>query len=443
MRPFLSILFVVLLTSPALAEPVSFRKDLAPVLLDNCLACHGPKKAEGGYRVDTFERTMKEGDSTAAPFTAKNVDDSETFRRLITTDANERMPKDGDPLTTEQIALFKRWIEEGANFDGGDPKAALTSIIPPPTHPAAPESYSRPVPITAIAFSPSGQELYIGGYHELSVWNPADGQLIRRIQNIGQRVFGISFSPDGKLIAVASGTPGRFGEVRILNAADGSIANVVAMTSDVVYDALFSPQGDRLATAAADGTIRIFDVASWKEQLVITSHSDWVMAVAWSADGSKLASGSRDKTAKLFDAKTGDLIITFAQHNAAVKGVAFQPEDKELFSSGSDNQIRRWNVVEGKQLGNHGFGDEVFKLPISGEFLFAASGDKSVRQFRLKDGEQVRQFNGLTDAALCAAYHPDSKRLAGASFDGRVIVWNVEDGKELVNFVAAPGWKKP
>ena len=35
--------------------PVSFRKDLAPILQENCLACHGPKKAEGGYRVDSFE----------------------------------------------------------------------------------------------------------------------------------------------------------------------------------------------------------------------------------------------------------------------------------------------------------------------------------------------------------------------------------------------------
>ncbi|HTN77950.1 MAG TPA: c-type cytochrome domain-containing protein, partial [Pirellulaceae bacterium] len=333
----------------ASADPVSFRKEVATVLLDNCLACHGPKKAEGGYRVDTFERVMKEGESTAAAFTAKNVDDSEAFRRLITTEANERMPKDGDPLTAEQIAIIKRWIEEGASFDGGDPKAALASIIPAPEHPAAPESYARPVPVTALAFSPSGQELYVGGYHEISVWNPADGQLIRRIKNIGQRVFAINFSPDGKLIAVASGAPGRFGEARILKAEDGSVANVIAMTSDVVFDAVFSPQGDRLATAAADGTVRLFEVASWKEQMVITSHSDWVMAVAWNADGSKLASGSRDKTAKVYDAKTGDLIVTFPQHNAAVKGVAFHVSGNEVFSSGSDNQIRRWKLEEAKQ----------------------------------------------------------------------------------------------
>ena len=37
------------------ADPVSFRKSIAPILINNCLACHGPKKAEGSYRVDTFE----------------------------------------------------------------------------------------------------------------------------------------------------------------------------------------------------------------------------------------------------------------------------------------------------------------------------------------------------------------------------------------------------
>ena len=40
----------------ASAEKVSFKRDIAPVLLNNCLACHGPKKSEGGYRIDTFER---------------------------------------------------------------------------------------------------------------------------------------------------------------------------------------------------------------------------------------------------------------------------------------------------------------------------------------------------------------------------------------------------
>ena len=47
-------------------EAASFKADIAPILINNCLACHGPKKAEGGYRVDTFERFLREGDSGAA-----------------------------------------------------------------------------------------------------------------------------------------------------------------------------------------------------------------------------------------------------------------------------------------------------------------------------------------------------------------------------------------
>src|SRR5690606_25807514 len=91
--------------SPAQAEPVSFKKDIAPILLDNCLACHGPKKAEGGYRVDSFERLLKAGDSGAAGIVAKDHDGSEVLRRITSDDEAERMPLDGDPLPPEQVEL--------------------------------------------------------------------------------------------------------------------------------------------------------------------------------------------------------------------------------------------------------------------------------------------------------------------------------------------------
>ena len=40
------------------AADVSFRRDLAPVLVQKCLVCHGPKKAKGSYRVDTFTKLL-------------------------------------------------------------------------------------------------------------------------------------------------------------------------------------------------------------------------------------------------------------------------------------------------------------------------------------------------------------------------------------------------
>lgn len=442
-RLFATFALLAMVGHAAAQEPVSFKKDIAPILLNNCLACHGPKKAEGSYRIDTFERSLAAGDSGVNGFKAKELEGSEAFRRIIETNPKERMPLDGDPLPPEQVALLKRWLEEGANYDGGDPKAALTSIIPPPTHPPAPAVYPATQPITAVAFSPDGSQLFVAGYHELTVWNPADGQLIRRIGNVGQRTYGISFSPDGQLLAVACGTPGRLGEVRIFNPS-GELQRVVATTADVVFDAAFSPDGTKLATAAADGAVRVFEVATGKELNAITSHSDWVFAVAWSPDGTKLASASRDKTAKAYDmAKNGELMITFSGHNNAVRGVMFHPDNAQVYSSGSDNKVRRWNLAEAKQAAEIGLGGESYKLASGAEFFVTASAEQKVRQFKKADQAQVREYPGAKDWVLSAAIHEGTKRIAAGNFDGEVIVFNAEDGKEVTRFMAAPGYMPP
>jgi len=348
---------------------------------------------------------------------------------------------ESDPLPAEQIALFKRWIEEGAKFDGEDPKADLITIVPPPTHPAPPQSYRYTMPVTAVTFNKDGKELIVGGYHELTVWNPADGKLLRRVKNVGQRTRTLSLSPDGNLLAVGCGAPGRLGETRVFDMTNGELKFVLGATSDEVLDVAFSPQGDRLAMGSADGVLRIFEVASGKSQLTITSHSDWVMAVAWNSDGSKLASGSRDKTAKVFDAKTGELLVTYSGHGQPVKGVAFHPEGKDVYSAGADKKIHRWQIADAKKTGEAAFGGEVFKLLLSGDFLFAPSADKTVREFEAKTLKPVRSFAGNQDWALSVAYHAGTKRVASGGFDGRVHVWNAEDGKEVVVFVAAPGYE--
>ena len=60
-------------------QPVSFKADLAPILLHQCQSCHGPKKSKGGYRVDTFERAMEVGFD-------------ELHYRMVTDDEDEIIP---------------------------------------------------------------------------------------------------------------------------------------------------------------------------------------------------------------------------------------------------------------------------------------------------------------------------------------------------------------
>jgi WD40 repeat protein len=439
------LIFLLLLIVPALcrADDVSFKRDIAPVLLGNCLACHGPKKAEGGYRIDTFERLTAAGDSTQEGFKSKELEGSEAFRRVTSTDIKERMPLEGDPLPSEQVARMKQWIEAGLPFDGPDPKAPLASYIPPPTHPAAPTRYRGTMPVTAVEFSTDGSQLFVGGYHELTVWDAASGLLSRRIGGLGQRTYSIHFSPDGSTLAVACGRPGMHGEVRLLKPDNGELLKVLGMTNDVVFDCAFNSSGDRLATAAADGVVRVFDVASGSEQLTITSHSDWVFAVAWKNDGSQLATASRDKTAKVFDAKTGELLITYNGHNQPVRGVLFHPDGKEVYSAGSDNKLHRWSIAEGKKAADAPLGGEAYKLTPAGETFFASSADNKVRQFNAADQKQIREFTGAKDWILSTAYDTTNKRLAGGAFDGQVYIWNVADGTLVTSFSAAPGYVSP
>ncbi|HUY32335.1 MAG TPA: c-type cytochrome domain-containing protein [Pirellulales bacterium] len=437
-------IFVLALTSVVHAQapaPVSFIKDVAPVLIKNCQACHGQTDPKGGYQLLNFTLLMKPGDSTTAPLTAAKPDESELLRLISSQDKDERMPKDADPLTAEQIALVKRWIEEGAKFDGPDPNAALASIVPKVPHPAAMAAYRTTIPITSVAFRPDGQELAVGGYHEITIWNPANGQLIRRIGNVDQRTFGLAYNKEGTLLAAASGTPGISGEVALFDPNAGTLVKLLGSMSDNAFDVAFNPAGDRLAACSADRSIRIYNVASGVQEKLIEDHADWVMGIAWNHDGTRLASASRDKTSKIFDTATGDSLATFPGHGEPVYGVSFTADGAQVFTGGGNNQIHVWNPADGNKIADiGGFGGNVFKVLIRGPMVFSCSADKSARQNNAPDRAQVRAFAGHTDWIYALAVNEPTKRLATGSFDGEVRIWNLDDGAQVAAFKAAPGF---
>ena len=443
MRRFFTFLSACILSHQFHGDPVSFSKDLAPILLTKCQSCHGPKKAKGKYRVDTFLRVMDKGASDQPGFTPRNLDESEVYYRLTTDDKDERMPSEGDPLSSKQIALFKRWIEEGSTFDG-EQGASLASIIPPPVHPRSPEKYSLRIPIQALAYGADGNELFVGGYHEITVWNPKDGKLLRRIGNIGQRSYAIDLSPNGRLLAVACGAPGLYGEVRLLDASNGKLIDVLARTPDVALDARFAPDGTKLATASTDGRIRVFEQREqeWGILKTFVNHSDWVNAVTWSSDGKRLASASRDKTAKVFDLESGKRVVTFSGHSGSVNGVSFHPDGKQVYSTSDDKLLALWKIEDGKKSRDvHRFGAGVHKILSSGESLFISSNDKIAYEYSLQEGRQRNQFTGHGDWALSITFDSLNKLVASSGFDGRIHIWNHADAKAIHSFFALPGYE--
>lgn len=418
---------------------VSFAKTVAPIFSKRCLACHNARTAKGRYNMETFAAIVKGGESGDALEVGDA--DSSTLFALI---EDGSMPKDADPLTPEQIAAVKHWINTGAVLDAGlSPSAPLIQIMPKETQPNPPEAYPVPVPVTSVAFSPDGATLATSGYHEVVLWKVEDGSLLRRITNVAERVYDIEFTKDGQKIVVASGTPAQIGEAKIFQVTDGKLLGDLVRTDDSVFAVSLSPDEKRLATAGADRAIRVYDFATQKQQLLIEDHADWVMDVAWSADGTRLASASRDKTSKVFDAASGDSLVTFNGHGQPVYGVGFQADGKIVVSSGSDKQIRTWNVADAKQVkAIGGFGNEVFRIVITPEgHVYSCSADKNARVHQVSDGKALKTFAGHTDWVYSVAVHAGTKRVAAGSYNGEVRIWNIDDAKESLKIIAAPGYK--
>ncbi|MCB1224297.1 MAG: DUF1553 domain-containing protein [Verrucomicrobiales bacterium] len=102
------------------AEPVRFNRDIRPFLSDTCFKCHGPdaKTREADLRLDDETAAKSEIDGHAT-IVAGDPSASEAMRRILTTDREEQMPPpdSGLTLTSEQKALFQRWIQEGAVYE--------------------------------------------------------------------------------------------------------------------------------------------------------------------------------------------------------------------------------------------------------------------------------------------------------------------------------------
>ncbi len=167
------------------AETVSFNRDIRPILSDNCFACHGfdSKHREAGLRLDTFDGATAEHDGVTA-IAPGDPDNSELWFRIDTDDSELLMPPKKSrkpPLTVEQRAKFKLWIEQGAKYaehwaftpparpatEGAEGPAALDFFITrklaeaglTPSPEASPETLIRRASLDLIGLPPTIAEI--------------------------------------------------------------------------------------------------------------------------------------------------------------------------------------------------------------------------------------------------------------------------------------------
>lgn len=94
---------------------VVFEKNVLPILEAKCFSCHGNEKVEANLRLDSRERVLQGGESGKV-IVPGDVESSYLFDLI---EAGEMPPEGETPLTKDEVAEIRSWIETGARFEGG------------------------------------------------------------------------------------------------------------------------------------------------------------------------------------------------------------------------------------------------------------------------------------------------------------------------------------
>jgi hypothetical protein len=142
LKAFLALAFAFLLGFGFLTEPskadgtktISFNRDIRLIFSDTCFRCHGPDKnaRQAGLRLDLREEATRKTKSGSTPIVPGKPEESEIIRRIFATDKFEVMPPPDahKELTAQQKETLKRWVAEGAQYEGHWAYQPLTRPVP-------------------------------------------------------------------------------------------------------------------------------------------------------------------------------------------------------------------------------------------------------------------------------------------------------------------------
>ncbi|MCC7431360.1 fibronectin type III domain-containing protein [bacterium] len=280
--------------------------------------------------------------------------------------------------------------------------------------------------VWSVSFSPDGSKVASGSYsydNTVKIWNASDGSLIWTGNHSGD-IYSVSFSPDGSKVA-----SGSYQEVKIWNASDGSLI-WTGNHSNRVWSVSFSLDGSKVASGSWDNTVKVWN-ASDGSLIWTGNHSYFVNSVSFSPDGSKVASGSEDNTLKVWNASDGSLIWT-GNHSYYVNSVSFSPDGSKVVSGSDDNTVKIWNASDGSLLwtGNHS--NDVYSVSFSpdGSKVVSGSYDNTLKVWNASDGSLLWTGNHSNDV-YSVSFSPDGSKVVSGSYDHTVKVWNAVNGSLL------------
>jgi WD40 repeat protein len=462
----------------ALAEPltvaalnrtdeVNFGKEIYPFLRANCLACHNNTKSKADLILESPKDMIKGGETGPAIVPGKGADSL-----LFTTAAHIEEPtmppannkSKAKDLTPEQLALLKLWIDQGAKGDAVSSEAPTSWTV-----------LKGPQPIFASAVSKDGRYAAAGRGQQIHIYDVRLGALVATLRDPSLKepvshldlVHHLAFSPDGRLAS------GGYREAKIWEREASSATKAVSLPADTASVAT-TADGKKMALGAADGSISLINLDQPEAAPVnIKDHAGAVTGLAFSADGATLYSVSADKTLKRRPVADAAKVVSL-DLPAPGTAVAVIEGGKRLVIGAGDNVIRLC-VAEFKPVAAApaapapAAGQPAAPAPAApaGPFvelkaaniakpavvLAVANADGNEFLAALEDGavihlktDPAKPEAAPTEVRRLAHGQPLSRmavsiataRVATAGPAGPVSLWNLADGKKIIDLKGDP-----
>jgi WD40 repeat protein len=279
--------------------------------------------------------------------------------------------------------------------------------------------------VRSVLFSRDGNELYTGSADgTVKVWDvSAEGST--NILHHPDWTDEVSFSPDGRLLAVAdfNGRKAVLWDV----ASQRPVGNVGEHTN-ACRGAKFSPDGKLVATVGDYDDVQIWSISPIKRIRNFPKVGyGFSGSIAFHPSKPLLAVGSDDL--RFWDLQTGTRInLLPAAPTNDVRSVCFSPNGNRLALGMESGEVSIWDFVTGRRLRRfqeHTNQIDALSFSHHGTWLASAGQDNRVVLYEVRKGVVPRQLEGHTDWVFGLAFAPDDKTLVSTSWDGSIRFWSL------------------